>query len=165
MSDEPSSTLPPKGEAGTSKEQSSPSSQEGAGEKKKKGWFRRHAWDMGLLCFLLLGTAAAFIVRAALTKSNRDQLTAVLSVSGKEKAQYKLWEYGDTPAEEVIQGAKGELTLQMKHNAIRVKEAECPNQTCVHQGWVSQANHPIICAYNQVVISIVGGDDSVVVIG
>ena len=40
--------------------------------------------------------------------------------------------------------------------AIAVLESNCPHQDCVHMGYVSETNHPIICAYNQVYIVIEG---------
>lgn len=56
----------------------------------------------------------------------------------------------------VIQGAKGKLTVSIKNHSIRVKEADCPHQDCVHMGYVNETNRPIICAYNQVYIIIEG---------
>ena len=59
----------------------------------------------------------------------------------------------------VIQGAKGKLTISIKDHSIGVIEAECPHQDCVHMGYVSETNRPIICAYNQVYIIIEGNSD------
>ena len=59
----------------------------------------------------------------------------------------------------VIQGAKGKLTISIKDHSIGVIEAECPHQVCVHMGYVSETNRPIICAYNQVYIIIEGNSD------
>ena len=59
----------------------------------------------------------------------------------------------------VIQGTKGKLTISIKDHSIGVIEAECPHQDCVHMGYVSETNRPIICAYNQVYIIIEGNSD------
>ena len=168
MSDEEAPSLPEGRKEETSE---SPAPNPGEGKQnppKKKSWLRRHAWDMGLLAVLALGTAASFAVRGAMKGKKDEQLLATIRVAGKETARYELWKYDKDESKaklETVEGTKNELTLELMYNAIRVKEAHCPNQTCVHQGWVKEANHPIICAYNQVVISIEGGDESTVVIG
>lgn len=63
-----------------------------------------------------------------------------------------------------VKGTNGELIIRVKDGAIAVIESNCPHQDCVHIGYVSDANHPIICAYNSVVITILGqGEDDVIV--
>ena len=39
---------------------------------------------------------------------------------------------------------------------IRVEEASCPDQVCVHQGWISDSSVPIVCLPNKLVIEIIG---------
>jgi len=53
-----------------------------------------------------------------------------------------------------IQGTNGTLTISVKHNAIAVIESNCPHQDCVNEGYVTETNHPIICAYNGVYIIV-----------
>lgn len=42
-------------------------------------------------------------------------------------------------------------TIQIQDGRIRVERAECPDQTCVHMGWLSSAA-PIVCLPNRLVI-------------
>ena len=58
-----------------------------------------------------------------------------------------------------IDGANGQLIISIRDHSIGVKEADCPHQDCVHTGYVSESNRPIICAYNQVYIVIEGDSD------
>jgi hypothetical protein len=55
--------------------------------------------------------------------------------------------------------SKTDMTVAVRKNAICVKESGCPNQFCVREGWVSEANRSIICAYNEVYIFLEGTSD------
>lgn len=43
-------------------------------------------------------------------------------------------------------------TIQIQDGQIRVLEAECPDQTCVHMGFLSDSGLPIVCLPNRLVI-------------
>ena len=55
-----------------------------------------------------------------------------------------------------IQGVHGKVKVHTKNGAIAIVESNCPHKDCIYTGYVSEAGRPIICAYNQVVITIVG---------
>ena len=42
---------------------------------------------------------------------------------------------------------------------IRVESADCPDQVCVDQGWISDGTVPVVCLPNRLVIQIEGGGD------
>lgn len=44
--------------------------------------------------------------------------------------------------------------ISVKHGQISVSEASCPDQICVHQGWIHDSLIPITCLPNRVVIKI-----------
>ena len=48
-------------------------------------------------------------------------------------------------------------TVEIKDGKIRVKEAECPDKTCVNMGWLSSASMPIVCLPNHLVIEFADG--------
>ena len=56
---------------------------------------------------------------------------------------------GEDGAENVVEVAPGR---------IRVASANCPDQVCVRQGWISDASVPIVCLPHQVIIQVTGGD-------
>ncbi len=57
----------------------------------------------------------------------------------------------------VVRGIHDEdFTIAVRQGGIRVLKSDCPNQYCVREGWVEVANHPIVCAYNQVYIYLEG---------
>ena len=50
-------------------------------------------------------------------------------------------------------------TIEAESGRIRVSEAGCPDQVCVHQGWISDGTVPIVCLPNKLIIEISGGGD------
>lgn len=43
-------------------------------------------------------------------------------------------------------------TVEIKDGKIRVLKADCPDNTCVHMGWLSSSAMPIVCLPNHIVI-------------
>ena len=108
--------------------------------------------DILLIISLILVTAISFITMFHLSRRTnlvakihyKDQVVEVIDLSKNEEKDYH------------IQGLHGELHIHTKNGAIAVIESNCPHQDCVKMGYVDSANHPIICAYNAVYITIDG---------
>lgn len=57
-----------------------------------------------------------------------------------------------------VQGSNGSYNhLAAEHGRIRMTAASCPDQICVHQGWIDSGAIPIVCLPNGVIIQIEGG--------
>ena len=56
-------------------------------------------------------------------------------------------------------------TIQIENGRIRMLEAECPDQTCVHMGWLDSGVMPIVCLPNHLSIehAEAGGDIDAVI--
>ncbi len=54
----------------------------------------------------------------------------------------------------------GSNTIQVESGRIRVLEADCPDQVCVRQGWISDEVTPIVCLPHRLVIQVSGGTDA-----
>ena len=52
-------------------------------------------------------------------------------------------------------------TVQIENGKIRMLEAECPDKTCVHMGWLRSSAMPIVCLPNHLSIEYVGTDEDV----
>lgn len=50
-------------------------------------------------------------------------------------------------------------TIEIKDGKIRVADAECPDRTCVHMGWLKGAGVPIVCLPNHLVIRTADAGD------
>ena len=64
-----------------------------------------------------------------------------------------------------IEGINGKVYVHSKKGAIAITESNCPHQDCVHMGYVTTTNKPIICAFNAVSVIIVGTATNDVEIG
>lgn len=108
--------------------------------------------DLILVISLLLVAVIAFVVIISTrTKTNliakisvQNTVVEVIDLSKKEDKDYD------------IQGINGHLHVKTHNGAIAVISSNCPHQDCVHMGYVSESNKPIICAYNAVYIIIEG---------
>ena len=48
-------------------------------------------------------------------------------------------------------------TLEVEQGRVRMLQANCPDQICVHQSWSSSAAKPIVCLPNRVTVILTGG--------
>jgi len=48
-------------------------------------------------------------------------------------------------------------TVEVEAGRVRVSQADCPDQICVRQGWISDGTVPIVCLPNQLIVQIEGG--------
>ena len=125
-------------------------------QKKEKPFFLKHLWDFVVLAGLVAATSSFYVIRAIQSAAVPENatLTAVVTFEKTELGRYNLSDVTEY-YEEVVHGKYTDLTLGIKHNAIAVIESGCPGQECVHQHWISEPNHPIICAYNLVYVDII----------
>ena len=56
-----------------------------------------------------------------------------------------------------LENQEGANTISVENGRIRVSWADCPDQVCVDQGWISDGTAPIVCLPHRLVIEIVGG--------
>lgn len=52
-------------------------------------------------------------------------------------------------------------TVQIENGKIRMLEAECPDKTCIHMGWLRSSAMPIVCLPNHLSIEYAGAVDDV----
>ena len=111
--------------------------------------------DLILIGSILVVIIASFL--AIFLSKKKTNLVAKIYVKNELVQTIDLSKSEDQ--EFIIDGANGQLIVSIKDHSIGVKEADCPHQDCVHTGYVSESNRPIICAYNQVYIVIEGDSD------
>lgn len=54
----------------------------------------------------------------------------------------------------------GSNTLVIKDGAAFIKDADCPDKLCIHQGRISREGMELVCLPNRVVVRITGKDKS-----
>ena len=58
-----------------------------------------------------------------------------------------------------IRTEKGVNTVAVRPGAICVIDADCPDQVCVRQGWLTGGSAPIVCLPHRLVITLEAGGD------
>ena len=67
---------------------------------------------------------------------------------------------GADPETFAVEGKDGHRNVvEVERGRIRVTEANCPDQVCVRQGWISDGATPIVCLPHALVIEITGAQD------
>ncbi|MGK0465568.1 NusG domain II-containing protein [Clostridium sp.] len=106
-----------------------------------------------LLIIVLISLGVASIYKTSL-KGTKN--TAVIKSDGKVIKTIDLDKVVE-PHEFTIKTDAGNYNIiSVKHNGIRVKAANCPNQVDVKVGWISKPGQIIVCLPNKLVISING---------
>ena len=54
----------------------------------------------------------------------------------------------------------GSNTVRVQPGRVCVSEADCPDKTCVSQGWLSNQAAPVVCLPHRLVIRVKGAADS-----
>ncbi|MBO4367508.1 MAG: NusG domain II-containing protein [Clostridia bacterium] len=106
----------------------------------------------------LIGIGILFIVCLALSiwlftvKTGAD--TANVYVDGVCVYSVRLDEISG-PVEVRITG-KNEITdtVFFDNGRVCIREAECPDQVCVHTGWISDSAMPIICLPARIIVRV-----------
>lgn len=125
---------------------------------KFKTFLSKYKVDLIVVVSILVVALTATITLFATSK--KDNLTAKIYRQDEVIEVVDLSKESE-PRTFTIEGKESEMVIEVKHNAIRVKEASCPHQDCVTTSWVSSTNRPIICVYNAVYIRLINGTSNV----
>ena len=92
-------------------------------------------------------------------RRNYRRLRGLLAPEQKYLAVVKADAYGHGAVRVALtlEEEGGSNTVQVEKGRIRVSEADCPDQICVNQGWISGGAVPIVCLPHRLMIEIVGG--------
>lgn len=110
--------------------------------------------------FWLVLIGAALAVSAALSallfRGGRKTTLAVITQNGTVLRTIDLSRV-EEPYSFAVEWAGGTNIVEVEKGRIRVSEADCPDQICVRQGWVSDGAAPIACLPHKLVIQLEGG--------
>ena len=113
-------------------------------------------WD-GLVVLLVVVLAAACALAVWSRGTGTGELTAVVTVDGAEAERVELDRLKGT-AERTYSGGGYTLRVSMEpHGGVRVEEADCPTQDCVHTGHISRSGQSIVCLPARVIVRLEGG--------
>ena len=110
-------------------------------------------WDsLVVLAVLALAAAAALTVWPS---GSDDTLTVVVTADGQELDRFAPAELAAGPRTYTHNGYT--LTVTAEEDGLRVSEADCPTQDCVHTGTISRGGQSIVCLPARIIIQLSGG--------
>lgn len=102
--------------------------------------------------WLLGGTAAAALALwLGLTFLSPHGACAVVTAEGREVLRLPL----NRDCTETVETPFGTHTVVVEGGSVRISEAPCPNQVCVHHAPVSHAGETVVCLPCRVVVTVV----------
>lgn len=98
------------------------------------------------LCLTIFAVISFFLVREIFPSGT------LVTINLHNKAVYKLPLNKDRVVE--VTGPIGESFIEIKNGMARMKSAPCPQQICVHQGWLNRG--AIACIPNKIIVAFSG---------
>jgi len=112
-----------------------------------------------VILFLLLAAVAASAAWLLLRDGDTDAPTARILRDGVLLEEIDLSRV-DEPYSLTLEDESGRNVLSVERGRVCVSEADCPDQVCVKQGWVSSGAAPIVCLPHKLVVELAGtGED------
>lgn len=103
-----------------------------------------------IIIVVILLIALVFIILNRINAKDKV-MVSVKDASGKTLLTFNINEDNYY----TLQGDYGTFNIEVKDGRCRAIDVECPNQICVHTGWISIDNPvPIICLPNNLIVSI-----------
>ncbi len=112
-----------------------------------------------LLLFLLILAVGASAVSVLIRRQPPKDPVARILLDGELLEEIDLDRVGASYSFTVENGSGGSNTIQVERGRIRVSHADCPDQVCVEQGWISDGTVPIVCLPHGLIIEITGGGE------
>ena len=108
----------------------------------------------------LILVCAGSVAGLVLARGRTDHPVAVITLDGEVLDEIDLTQVQE-PYSFTVTGKDGLTnTVLVEPGRIRVEKADCPDQICVHQGYISDGSQPIVCLPNRLIIQIQGGGDA-----
>ncbi len=111
--------------------------------------------DIIVIAVLLLASLVIFL--SSLPSRSAPAAQAVVTVNGEIYGRYPL----DTDREIVIEQNGHMNTLEISDGAVRVKSADCPDRSCVHQGFITKGGEVIVCLPARLTVTLENAEDQV----
>ena len=74
-----------------------------------------------------------------------------ITLDGKEYGTYSLTENQEIP----VQSEYGCNIVQIKDGMVFMKDADCPDKYCIHQGKTARKNKSIVCLPHKLMVEVV----------
>lgn len=114
---------------------------------------------IAVLVILTVGVSVVLWYPAVRAASDEASYVQVRSLDPRSGSQILV--RVDLPAEEIhrLDGAYGHITVEVSGYRARVVTADCPDQVCVHTGWLGPVVNRSICVPNRLVLELMMEDE------
>ena len=120
---------------------------------KRSPELKPNLWDiLVVLAVVALAAASALTVWPG---RDSGSLTAVGTADGEELDRFAPADLAAGPRTYTHNGYT--LTVTAEDGGLRVSEADCPTQDCVHTGAISRSGQSIVCLPARIIIQLTGG--------
>lgn len=106
-----------------------------------------------ILVLAIAAVACVGLVATRLMGANTNADTATVVIRDGEQNVYELPLNQNTT--KTVTTDFGTNLIEIKDGRVHVEEADCPNQDCVHQGWIDAAGEQIVCLPHKLTVDIV----------
>ena len=120
---------------------------------KRSPELKPNLWDiLVVLAVVALAAASALTVWPG---RDSGSLMAVVTADGEELDRFAPADLAAGPRTYTHNGYT--LTVTAEDGGLRVSEADCPTQDCVHTGTISRSGQSIVCLPARIIIQLTGG--------
>ncbi len=109
-----------------------------------------------VILFLLLAAVAASAAYILLRDSGADGPVARITWDGVLLEEFDLTGV-DEPGTYTFEHGSETNTVTWEEGRVCMSEANCPDQICVNQGWISDGTVPIVCLPHKLIIEVIDG--------
>lgn len=110
-----------------------------------------------VILFCLLAAAAASAAWLLFRGGSTGSPIARISRDGVLLEEIDL-DQVEEPYTLTFEDERGTNTVLVEPGRIRISEADCPDQVCVNQGFISDGTVPIVCLPHRLLVEIVGAE-------
>lgn len=93
--------------------------------------------------------AAVTVVFCLLTRQGGSPSVAEVRVGDRVVAELRLTEAGV-----FTDPALPDMVIETEKGRVRVRSSGCPDQVCVHTGWISRPGEAAVCLPNRVSVTV-----------
>lgn len=107
-----------------------------------------------VVVLILIGIGALFYNQVIVPKKGQGT-KVIIEIDGKIAGEFPLSKELESRRFETKNGYN---VIEIKDGQVRVSEADCPDELCVHTGWRQHIGQVIVCLPHYLVVKIVGNE-------
>ncbi|MGN0398640.1 MAG: NusG domain II-containing protein [Blautia sp.] len=107
--------------------------------------------DMILICSVLFAAVLCWLISSGKGLGSGEEGVLQITVNGEVFGTYPL-------SQDRTIDIEGSNVCRIKDHKVKMTEANCPDQLCIHQRTITREGGIIVCLPNRVVLEIISQD-------